>query len=152
ADMGEHRFRYLILPWASSVFPFECSPLLWPARTVHPAAGGPARPHSWTPIHTHLRLESATLDPLGRLMVRLSNPSGSSREETISWSFPVRSVEPVTILGEPTRLDGFVHRDADHALGKPVTSLTIAPFQVVTLAVTRADRASPDAPPLAARP
>ncbi|MFN7020752.1 MAG: glycoside hydrolase family 38 C-terminal domain-containing protein, partial [Phycisphaerales bacterium] len=139
ADMGEHRFRYLILPWASSAFPFECSSLLWPARAIQPAAGDPGRPLSWSPIHTRLRLESATLDPHGRLMVRLSNPAGAAHHETVSWGFPVRAVEPVTILGEPTQVNDFVHRDSDPGHGKPATSFTIAPFQVLTLAVTRAD-------------
>ncbi len=138
ADIGTHRFRYAILaephasPWGS-----ELDAVLRPSRVlpIKRNSQSAGKPKGWVLLETGLCVEAVKrAEDDDRLIVRLVNGDRSIARMPIRWNFPVKSVQPVDLLERPTPLRGFRH-DAKRKL----TTFAVDPFQIITLAITRAD-------------
>ena len=146
ADIGSQRVRYAIgltgdVPdkgWWTDGF---CRPPLAVALPTKAAAPGPTNPtlpsdpRRWSPLHTFLRVEAIKrAEDDDRLIVRLSSGDKPRTREPVSWHIPVADVRPVDGLERPLGHPGVEH---DAAAG--TTYLSLRPFEIVTLAVRRAD-------------
>lgn len=146
ADIGPQRIRYAIaltgnIPDKQSWTDGFCRPPLAVAVPTKAGSPGPSNPslpsdpRRWSPLHTFLVVEAIKLaEDDDRLIVRLANRDEHRVREPLYWHIPVSDVHPVDGLERPLRHDGIEH---DAAAG--TTYLTLRPFEIVTLAVKRAD-------------
>lgn len=109
------------------------------ARKRSPVA--PLGQRSWSPLRISHgswsvgRIEAITRARDGkRLIVRIVDHDGMTNNAEIAWGFPVKSAEPVDLLERP--LKGV---PVKHNARTNTTRLKIKPFQIVTLAIERAD-------------
>jgi alpha-mannosidase len=137
ADAGLHRFRYGVSghaidwSWGGAAESFLCPPRLGPA----PTGRGDGKMRAWTPFECGMMVSAMKLsENTDRLIVRLSDEISRTGSNVVAWGFPVAGVEPVDLLERPIKLDGFRH-DRD----RNMTYFEHGPFEIVTLAVTRAD-------------
>lgn len=125
--LGEQQRRPLVV----NVFP--------PSRKRSPQATLGQR--SWSPLRISHgswsvgRIEAITRARDGkRLIVRIVDHDGMTNNAEIAWGFPVKSAEPVDLLER--LLKGI---SVKHNARTNTTRLKIKPFQIVTLAIERAD-------------
>lgn len=134
ADIGLHRFEYAI---ALDNDVANVDDLVRrPARLLSTATRDTQGQSSWT-VADFGGLRCEAIKPAAgddRLIVRLVNDELARPGARVRWGLPVSSVEAVDGLERPTVLEGFSH---DRTTSESV--FDCRPFQIVSLAVTRAD-------------
>lgn len=151
ADRGDHEFTYAVMPhagdWRAAGVDAEgealAAPLQCFAIQASSASDGPARTPRWSPLH--ITTEGAigiAIDAIkpahddDRLIVRLHESHGGRGTLHVDWNIEARTVMPVDLLERPTDLRNFEHH-TDLRTGRSRTSMTLRPFQIVTLAISK---------------
>lgn len=145
ADRGRNIFTYSLMPhtgdWRAAGVLAEAAALNAPlhATPLPSDQSGPLR-EAWAPFTLELlgavAVEVTALKPSevdDRLILRLVELHGGRGAVRVHWHLPVTAVSPVDLLERPCEWSGCEHH---HATGTTVVPLR--PFQIVTLAVTRA--------------
>jgi alpha-mannosidase len=143
ADAGRHVMRYALVPGQRCSGPEAFELLNAPARCVPLPRGSRGAQASWRGAPLELVEWSGFRKPRiaaikraeddDRLIVRLVEEHGEASAVRLAWGFPVSRVEAVDGLERPVRDPRVRH---DRAKG---TRVSFRPFEIVTLAVTRAD-------------
>ena len=135
ADEGIHRFRYSVRPHGADLTPVVCAgyALRHPVRLV--AGGGNTAPAPPVVGSSHrgviVEVVKAAEDRSGNLIIRAYEALGSRTTATLSLWCDVGTIGVVGLLEEPREDIPVVPLAVD---GSNVT-LTLAPFQIVTLRV-----------------
>jgi alpha-mannosidase len=143
-DIGTHEFTYSIMPhagaggWREAGVDHQAAllnaPLFAAARGV---VGMDAR---WSPFHmtgegargvTIAALKPAHDPGDARLILRLVETHGGACVFHLDWTLPVRTIAAVNLLEQPLLMEGMRHDASNHR-----TSITLKPFQILTLAIT----------------
>lgn len=133
ADMGEHDFRYALLPTLPDALDRALDEGEAMADDLF-AVERPGSAWSWAPITVSGRARVTAVKPgrrEGELVVRLHERSGLPGEVEVAWGLPVEGVRPLDLLEEPRGHAGFVHSGG-------VTRLAVGPFEIITLGAIRA--------------
>ncbi len=145
ADRGTHEFTYSLMPhdgdWRGAGVLHEAEALNTPLLMCSPAADQPGACHDgWAPIEIAVAGAADVViaafkraEDDERLILRLVESHGARGTVTLRWHLPVSAVETVDLLERPLAVAGFVHHPADKQ-----TVISIRPFQIITLAATRA--------------
>ncbi len=147
ADIGVHELRYALVAHDHDD-PAEIATLASAeaerfARPVIAQSVGAARGsgRTWSPCKLAGAPDGAVivsaLKPAedGRgVIVRLTEVAGVRHDLMIRWGLAARSVHPTDLHEQPLKMSGVRHR-AGAKGDSPMTTLTIAPFQILTLRV-----------------
>lgn len=147
ADRGLHRFRYAISPTATITrWGMEADAIMRPLRLGPRPSGTDRAQRGWKVLETGLTVEAIKPAAEGDgLIVRLLNDRAVGHGRCpVKWQMPVTAVEPVDALERPIKMTGFEHRAAESLSVFPIRG-----YEVVTLAVTRAEPGSTFNPPRA---
>ena len=150
SDLAEHVFRYALLPhqgdWRAAGVPREADevadrPLVLPASVGATCGDAPPAPFRLT-VEPGGDIEIAAFKPVEQgdgLILRLVERHGGLAQARIDWDLPVSDVWAVDLLEQES--EGCVEHDLDRVS----TTLTLAPFEIVTLRATLASAEPPSA-------
>ncbi len=144
-DMGEHAFTYSIMPhtgsggWREAGVDHQAALLNAPLFATRAAPSGNNAP--WAPFTVHgngarsvmiAALKRAEALDDHRLIIRMVESHGGHAAIHIDWHLPVRDAATVDLLEQPRTEHGVAHDPRSNR-----TSITLKPFQIITLAITR---------------
>ncbi len=153
SDRGVHEFTWVIMAPADSLTLDEAhAQIRWDTVDLG-APGSPPRnqtsdgPSHWSPVHvlSEHGEDTASVDVCAfklaegsgdDIIIRLAEQAGSPTARTLQWNIPIRRVAVTDVLERPL-VPQPPRQSCRHNAQRNQTSISLAPFQVLTLRASR---------------